>query len=497
MIIAILSIALLGLIYIQSIYVKRGLFIQNQIFDQYVNEALVRTALKLEEAQAYNLINNTYIPDFYNTSQAINGDTDMSIEYVNGQINLDVQKDEANYRFTGTTMQEIDSLVKASNLDKEIQNELNEGLLEEYKKLLENMTMQFLYGNKNNLAIDSQLISNTLNFEFTRLGINTPFNFALIDGYTFHKIISTFTRINASTQKNSYKTPIHTNNFTGEHAILMVDFPKKKSYILKSNSTLLSFSFFFVALIAVSFGASIYIIYRQKKISELKTDFINNMTHELKTPVATISLATEMLKKEKVRQDPEKSLNYNNIISTENKRLGSHIEKVLQIAELDRNSVKLNLETADFHELINETINKFKLQFEDVQAKITVSLNATKSKVSVDENHMSNVLSNLVDNAIKYRNVERQLKIDIETKNENNKLIFIITDNGIGMNASDAKKIFTKFYRAPTGNIHNVKGFGLGLSYVKTIIDELKGEVQVKSELNKYTKFTLTLPTTK
>jgi two-component system phosphate regulon sensor histidine kinase PhoR len=219
------------------------------------------------------------------------------------------------------------------------------------------------------------------------------------------------------------------------------------------------------------------------------------MTHELKTPVATIALATEMLKKDKVREDENKVANYNNIISDENKRLGTHIERVLQIAQLDRDEFKLKSETVNLHDLLFELLDKFQLRLEDVNADVETNFLAVKDQVKGDSTHLSNVFSNLLDNAIKYKS-ESDLKILINTQSTNNKLIIRINDNGIGMGKMDQKKIFTKFYRVPSGNIHNVKGFGLGLSYVKTIIESHKGHIEVDSELNKFTTFTVSLPIT-
>lgn len=486
----------MGLVYVQSIYIQRALIIQNTIFETYANEAMVRTAIRIEEEEATQLLNSTQYNNLYNETQSINGNCGLKLHYQDGIIILDVKKGNDTYTFKGQNLQDIDSLVKIAQLGPEIETELTTGLLNGYNDMIENMTMQFLYGNNAAPVFDSTKIFNYLSYELERIGINTDFEFALIDGYTFKKIISTIKKLTPEVHQVAYKTPIHTSFFTDEHAILLVNFPNKKSYLLKSNSQLLKASFFFILLIAVAFGASLLIIFKQKKLSELKTDFINNMTHELKTPVATISLATEMLNKEKVRDDKDKVLNYNKIISVENKRLGSHIERVLQIAQLDKDELKLKKETVDINEIINDLIIKFQLRLDDVKAEITTDLKADKTKFRADKTHIINMFSNLLDNAIKYSSDERKLKIEISTKNVKDSIVFKITDNGIGMAKTDQKKIFTKFYRVPTGNIHNVKGFGLGLSYVKTIIEAHKGSIDVNSESNKYTTFIVTLPTT-
>ncbi len=485
----------MGLVYVQSIYIKRGLVIQSQIFDQYVSDALMRVALKIEDEEAYKLLKKPNLDNIYNQAQKINGNCGLSLHYQNGNIILDVKTKGEIITFVGTTLNEIDSLVDFADLGEEIENELHVGLISGYNEMIEDMTMEFLYGSNVKPSFDSTKIYNYIQYELDRITINTPFDFALIDGYTFRKIFSTFDKINSSVHKNAYKAPVHSGFFSDEHAILLLDFPKKKSFLLKSNSKLLTFSFIFILLIAASFGASILIIFRQKKLSELKTDFINNMTHELKTPVATISLATEMLSKDKVRADEAKVANYNNIISDENKRLGTHIEKVLQIAQLDKEELKLKKETFDLNQTLQELLYKFQLRFDSVNATVVQDFNAERANIRADKNHIVNVFSNLLDNAIKYKK-DDALELKISTKNVKNTIQISITDNGIGMSKTDQKKIFTKFYRVPTGNIHNVKGFGLGLSYVKTIIESHKGEIEVDSESNKYTTFTVTLPLT-
>ncbi|MEZ4978718.1 MAG: HAMP domain-containing sensor histidine kinase [Chitinophagales bacterium] len=493
-IIFVLTLSLMGLVYVQSIYIKRGLIIQSQIFDQYVNEALVHTAIKIEEEEAYRLLKNAKVDQIYNKTKQFNGNCGMNLQYQNGLVVLEVQKNGTTHSFSGNNLEQIDSLVRMANLGADFERELEYNLLKEYSLLVESITMEFLYGSDHKANFDSTKIFNFLRFELDRIGINTPFNFAILDGYNLRNIVSTFEKINTSTYKTSYKTPIHINVFTGEQAVLIADFPNKRSFLIKSNGQLLLSSFIFILLIVASFGASILIIFHQKKISELKTDFINNMTHELKTPVATISLATEMLNKEKVRENPEKIANYTKIIKDENTRLGNHIESVLQVAQLDREEIKLRVEELDFHELLEDLLLKFQLRLEDTAASIDLHLDATNSKIRGDKNHLVNLLSNLLDNAIKYRS-ERNLEIKLNTSNRKNDFVFSIEDNGIGMSNSDQKKIFTKFYRVPTGNIHNVKGFGLGLSYVKTIVEAHKGEIEVQSEANKFTRFIVTLPT--
>ena len=242
----------------------------------------------------------------------------------------------------------------------------------------------------------------------------------------------------------------------------------------------------------VCFAYVINTIFKQKKLSDMKTDFINNMTHEFKTPVATISLASEMLKKNDIIDNKDKSLRYAGIIYDENKRLGEQVEKVLQMAVLDKGDFKLNKTTINAHEVIQKVIEKLSLQIESRNGKVNLILNAPHANINADEIHFTNIIFNLIDNAIKYST--DVLEITVSTETILGKLHIAITDKGIGMSKDAQKRVFEKFYRVPTGNIHNVKGFGLGLSYVKIMTEAHDGTIDVQSELGKGSTFKIILP---
>src|SRR5690606_17859859 len=233
-------------------------------------------------------------------------------------------------------------------------------------------------------------------------------------------------------------------------------------------------------------------ILRQKKLSEMKTDFINNMTHEFKTPVATIMIASESLKDPEIMEDKARVKRLAWIIYDENIRLGDHIERVLNIARIDKGDLELEKETINVNDLIEGVVDSMDLQLKRKNAEIKLKLEATNALVLGDELHLSNVIFNLLDNAIKYRNKESN--IEIITKNRNHSLYINIIDDGIGMSKEQLTKIFDQFYRVPTGNLHDVKGFGLGLSYVQDIVKRMNGTVKAKSELNKGTEFEIILP---
>ena len=274
-----------------------------------------------------------------------------------------------------------------------------------------------------------------------------------------------------------------------------VIFPNVKAKSINPHSDTISpwiYVSIIVILVLVFFGYTINIIFRQKRLSEVKTDFINNMTHELKTPISTIGLSSEMLMRSDFANDPEKLQRYASIIYKENKRLENQVERVLNVAKLDQEELILSVDKMDIHELLEEAKDNFMFNQLEQGGRIHLHLEAEIHEISADPVHITNVVYNLLDNAIKYCAVTPE--ISIQTRNLKNGIQLEFSDNGIGMKREDLKMIFDKFYRVPTGNLHDVKGFGLGLFYVKLIIDEHKGKIDVKSTLGKGTTFTIWLP---
>lgn len=271
--------------------------------------------------------------------------------------------------------------------------------------------------------------------------------------------------------------------------LLVIVVPNVNKIIWKQMFWMIAGAILFTCIIFAAFFITLRALFNQKKLSEIKSDFINNMTHEFKTPLATISLAVDALKNEKVINDRTKMDYFSGIIKDENKRMNKQVETILQAALLDKQEIQLNEKPVHAHELISAAINNIQLPLAEKKGKLETHLNATNDLIKADEVHIINIINNLLDNAIKYS--KENLVIKLSTQNINNHLRIKIEDNGIGMNKETLNRIFEKFYRAHTGNIHNVKGFGLGLSYVKSIVDAHKGKIKAESTLGKGSCFTI------
>lgn len=277
--------------------------------------------------------------------------------------------------------------------------------------------------------------------------------------------------------------------------LLYVIIPHQQRLVWKEMIWFILGAVLFTLIITTAFFITIRTLLKQKKLSEIKSDFINNMTHEFKTPLATISLAVDALKNDKVVSDPEKAKYFTGIIKEENKRMNKQVETILQAALLDKQEVQLKLKRMDAHDLIASALNNIQLQVEEKNGMLEVSLEAERDIIMADEVHFTNLINNLLDNAVKYSKDNPLIKLS--TKNAGNTIRIRIEDNGIGMSKETINRIFEKFYRAHTGNVHNVKGFGLGLSYVKTMVDAHHGTIKAESVLGKGSSFTITIPLAK
>jgi two-component system phosphate regulon sensor histidine kinase PhoR len=336
--------------------------------------------------------------------------------------------------------------------------------------------------------------------ELYHQNIHQDFVYGIYDCFTDSIVLGNlikFTKdsLYADTKKSLPGLTPESLNLTKDGHYFTVYFPNVQPKSIESASFVSPWVYLIIIIlfVIVFFAFSLGIIIRQKRLSEVKTDFINNMTHELKTPISTISLSSEMLMRMNLDdENQEKIRKYASIIFKENKRLENQVERVLNVAKLDKEQVILNKELFNVHELLDEVKENFEFNQTEIGGTITLDCSALDYQIQADSVHLTNVVYNLLDNAIKY--CDGKAMIHILTKNERNGLLIEVSDNGIGIKKENIKLIFDKFYRVPTGNVHDVKGFGLGLFYVKLIIDAHKGKIEVKSTIGKGTTFSIWLP---
>lgn len=338
--------------------------------------------------------------------------------------------------------------------------------------------------------VDEEQIQEVLEEELQNRNIPIPFEYGIFqDSVLINKqpVADSLKLLETDYQLNLYPNDIFQKNLK-----LALWFPGRDRYIYRSLNWLLLTSFLFSLIILMTFGLSVFYILRQKKVSEMKSDFINNMTHEFKTPIATISVATDSITNDKVVNDPEKIRYFAGMIKKENNRMNRQVEDILTIARLDRKDFEFVWEAIDVHELIKDAMQGIILQVEKRAGKINLELNAANPTVTTDHIHCTNVVYNLLDNAMKYSVNPPEIKIT--TSNKPKGVLISVEDKGIGMTKTVQSKIFERFYRQTSGNIHNVKGFGLGLNYVKAVLEANQGTINVQSEPGKGSRFDVFLP---
>lgn len=337
--------------------------------------------------------------------------------------------------------------------------------------------------------VSKKEVKNLLATKLRANDIDIDFEFAIYSRDLATKIYSDgFDKEDAST----YSVPVFYDDKNQSNYKLLVNFPDDKRFILSSILGMILLSIVFTGIIIVAYSSAIMQLIKQRQISQIKTDFINNMTHEFKTPIATINLALDAIKNPKIIENKDKVLRYLNMIKEENKRMHAQVENVLRISKLEKNELNINKERVELHDLVEDAITHVELIVEDRHGYIKTHLNASKSSVLANDMHFTNVIVNILDNAIKYS--PEAPRIDVFTENIGTNILLKIQDQGSGMSKIAVKRIFEKFYREHTGNIHNVKGHGLGLAYVKRIIEDHQGYISVESEKGKGSTFIIKLP---
>jgi len=364
------------------------------------------------------------------------------------------------------------------------------------KTSLVNDVFNDLFNFKHYDAIENRLnfikLDSMIRYELRNSGIYTEYEFGVYSPLRNIMVIEKTGHYHQKLLEEGYAFNIFPRDLFMTPEYIMIYFPNKSLYLYMQNWELIVVSFILIIIIAVSFIYTISTIFKQKRLSEMKNDFINNMTHEFKTPISTISLTCEVLSDKDVVKQEDSYNNYIRIISEENKRLGSMAEKILQTAVIDKGQLNLHRELIDIHTVIEDVTNSIQIQVDVKNGSISKTFKARNHYIKADKTHITNVIYNIIDNAIKY--TPDKPYIQISTQNIRKGIQIIVADNGIGISKANQKKIFDRLYRVSTGNVHNVKGFGLGLHYVRTIIESHGGNVEVDSELKKGTKIKIYLP---
>ena len=509
-----MTVGLLGLIGVQGYWIKNAVEVKEQQFKQVVNKALTSVITQLEEREAMVQIVEEVVHDSISSSFIINTE-DHADEKDHTRIVIEsnnaVFDDEKNILYLSVpepSMLEIDSLefmpsVPDVRIRTQEYYEARISRRNEFRTTISKKMDQKTYFVENVLRkmikvppkieerLDIELLNDLISKELKDRNVPLNFEFAVRKNpdneFVFHT--DGFEDIINS---EVYQKALFPNDLTSNPSFLTLYFPDEKNYFIKSLGFMGVSSGVLTLFLVLIFLTTLYIIFRQKKLSEIKTDFVNNMTHELKTPISTISLASQMLKDDSISIQEKNVDQITKVIDDESKRLGYQVEKVLQMAIFDKGRIKLKIKDIDIHRIIQNVVSNFSMQIENKNGIINLQLEANPSTIGVDEIHFTNIISNLLDNAVKY--CEAKPVIDIRTEISNKKLIISVEDNGIGIRKEELKRVFERFYRVPTGNIHNVKGFGLGLSYVKKIVEEHGGIIVVDSQPQKGTCFSISVP---
>lgn len=515
----IMTLGLLGLILVQGYWIKKAVNLKEQQFKYFVNQSLSAVINELEHREALFYIVDELVFSMVDSTarQLLNNFSPYSaipIQSEKEKDKINEIKIETNTSFYQQIFQlsedlqnnsfSISNSIGLSTINPDMNDPIEDfsypnQIVSAYlnqkvnnKTVIINKVMDKMIKGKPEIEerIDFNIINKLFEKEFKKRGIKINYQFA-VEKVNAGIVFKT-DDFKTKTKSDIYLRALFPNDLFSSKAYLILYFPKEKNLFYKSLGFMGASSTFLTIFLIMTFIATLSIIFRQKKLSQIKTDFVNNMTHELKTPISTISLASQMLKDKGIGVTEKKLKHISGIIEQESKRLGYQVEKVLQMAIFDRGKIKLNREEIDVHLLLSNVASNFEMQVNNKNGNIILDLNAKKSIIRADEVHLLNILSNLVDNAIKYCSAEPE--ITLSSWDTRKKLFITVKDNGIGISKQDQKRIFEKFYRVSTGNIHNVKGFGLGLCYVKTIIEEHGGSINIESQTGKGSHFILSFP---
>jgi two-component system, OmpR family, phosphate regulon sensor histidine kinase PhoR len=502
-----MSIVVSLLIIVQMRIINNATKIKEEQFGQLVKRCLMHVATRLEEEEFKQFLLMEYNIQNYNPSrQSRLGRDIINQKQVNFSFNI--SQDPSGKVVAQASVQESERVItmqRDSNIDEfDAFKKIDELNFWEQRRFLQsfsnrdvfNRNLQYQLAQSNKPIeerVDPNLLNQLLHEEFTMNGIDLDYEYVVKSYYQGNEKTILSSDQYKNQRKKEHQTPLFMNDLGMQKPnYLKVYFPHSQKKFLSAVSFMVYPTFILLAFIIGIFTYTIVIIFRQKKLSIIKNDFINNMTHELKTPISTISLASQMLRDNSVNNSTSAIERISGVIFEESKRLSMQVEKVLQMAVFNEGRLKMKFKTFDMNELIETAVQNFEIRVQSKNGTITYENLAEVKTIYGDQVHITNVLFNLLDNAVKYSKDEPY--IEVVTENRNDKLIVSVKDNGIGIAKEHQKQIFERFFRVPTGNVHDVKGFGLGLHYVFKIVEAHSGTIDVESTLNKGTKFILSFP---
>jgi len=510
----IMAFAFFFLLFLQIRYLSESIELRRERFKDIVNRSLQKVSEDLQTDQAKRYLYEAYLENQKKEAAAYNKppaqSNHMEESTIIHQERVRVTADESGFNMeynASSTMQprprnqifQPPSKSGSNAISQTIfdmQDEQKKRFLTEFEIL--NEAAKNIINTASNEPIESRVnlkaLGTNIKIEMKYNGIELPFEYEVVDKN--NRPIYPEGGISTKYEKADFNKILFPNDPEDKAVFLKVYFPTKTEYLVSEVSFIYP-AIVFTFILLVTFIIMLYITFRQKRLSEMKSDFMNNMTHELKTPVSTISLAAQMLKDGSITKSPEVFKHISGVINDETERLSFQVEKVLQMSLFEKQKATLKMKELDVNDVVVNVANTFQIKVEKFGGNLDIDLEATESTINADKMHFTNVLFNLLDNAVKYRKEDVPLELMIRTWNNNNKLYVSVEDNGIGIKKEFVKKVFDRFYRVSTGNRHDVKGFGLGLAYVRKIVEDHKGTIKAESEQGKGTKFIICLPTMK
>lgn len=498
--------SIIGIIWVQTVWIRDAVSIQNEVFDNRVAISLNDARNTIEFSRRMSFLNDFMMNEPIEYNDTLPDSSGLMIESYSSITGMNdsgiITTRKRSYFSDGDTSIVSDtSYSTIPNVSGMMQLSPEQGGIQgSFPRLrrqanafqsLSNQMISDVYQWEKTLDFDPREVTSVLRRSLAYTGLQTPYEFAIIRNGDVQE--GTFNRsVKQDFLKSRYKVWLFPDNILNQDIVLSVVFPEKTNFVLHSMAWLLGGSMLFSLFILATFALSLYFIITQKKVSEMKSDFLNNMTHEFKTPIATISLAADTITNPKVIRDETRIRHFVGMIKKENSRMNKKVETILQIASLDKKEIEFRFENVNLHTIIHHAVETIDIQVQQKNGRIIQHLDAEEPVICGDTDHLTNLVNNFLDNALKYSPDDPE--ITVSTKNNGKGVILTVEDKGIGMSKAVQSKIFERFYRQASGNVHDVKGFGLGLNYARAIIEAHKGNVTVTSEPGKGSKFDIYLP---